>query len=210
MKDLLELLGIISISSVGVGSILAYIFKRSFDSILKHRLDRQKMELDKEISLFKVELEKLASQNQFVFQKLHEERAEIMKSLYAKLISYWRSNQGFLFGIKDSLDIKTINEFNEYANQKQIELVQYYEQNRLYFSKNILSSFEQFMHCIDEVNDKINKLLKRKDVFVAVEIIEISDKEKKLQEIIAKTTKKYWSIINEIESEFRKLLGVET
>jgi len=210
MEELLKLIGIISLSSASIGGVLAYIFKKSFDSLLAQRLDKQRMDLDKEISSFKVELERLASQNQFVFQKLHEERVEVMKNLYAKLISYWRSQQGFLLGIKESLDINTINEFNEQAGQRQIEFAKYYEENRLYFSKDFLINFEEFANCIDEVNDEINSLLNRKNVSVPVELINIPDKEKTLQEIIEKTGKKYWVLIDEIETEFRKLMGVGT
>ncbi len=201
MEKVLEILGITSISTFTAYSLIRYLSKNFFENYLVKRLESHKSELAR-----------LNISHQIQFSSLHKERAEVIKKIYDSLYDYKIAIMDFFEApldknnperhLKDKLSIwsKAVVEFSStfhrnkiFFSAEQVELISTLnnEMNKINEgTRDFLKSFKKAEEQIDAINSKSEKfadLKKESDVLL--------DQSMKLEE--------------QLETEFRKLLGVE-
>lgn len=209
------------ITSIGGAGGIIYALSNWFGKVWADRMiEKVKHQYAKELESYKSDLEKLSNEHRFAleqlsnehrirFEKLHQRRAEVIEELYAKLITADNSFQslirvGQVVG-EPSLTEKYrsfINAYNSY--------VDFYYQNKIYFSSSICSIVED-----------INKELLSSTRGISMFPIDWSEVMHHSDEMI-KERFKFWErardsydkkvtkLKAELENNFRILLGVET
>lgn len=165
-------------------AIVSYFGKKIFENYLSKKLE-----------VHKIELNNLAKRNEIKFFKIHEKRALVIENIYPMIVEL---NDLFNYS-EQYFDIKAgvwpMDELIKISN-KSDEIEKYYSYNKLLFSEEICSIFEDFF-------EKINKRMEN-----GYDIEKI--KEFKVWE----TSDKNFSIGLEnlkikLENEFRVLIGTE-
>jgi hypothetical protein len=118
MIDLLKQIGIISASQILLLIVIGFFGKKmiefffsetielkkaelnqsleAFKQTLATQTHAQKLELDKTLESYKNTLLQISHENQIKFSKLHQERAEVIKQLYSKLVRMEKSMTSFM------------------------------------------------------------------------------------------------------------------
>jgi len=176
----------------GIAGIIAaasvWLIKNILDQILK-----------KDVANFKHELERQTIEFKIRYEKLHAERAEVIKEIYKKISKTFRSLHSYV-NIAQWSGEPSQEEKAKAAAQSANELVEYYEENRIFLE--------------EEVAIEIDTLMKEfKDVWLTYNL------SKSLQPHSDESIKawdKAWKKINEevpnvkkiIENKFRKIIGI--
>jgi len=220
MTDLLKL---ILYSGPSVLLILAAIFwgKKIIEYFFDETIEIKKIELNQQLEMHKNSLEQQSISfqhhldtklNEFNirFSKLHQDRAEVIKQLYAKLVELHHSMLAFTSQVQ--LIIKDANKEEEERIQRVNNALNsfntYFLPNRIFFSK--------------ELADKLDKLGKEywdkgwNYAFLRSQFKEgglpkevAKEYRQKNIEISKAVERNLFELFVELESEFRKLLGVD-
>ncbi len=154
----------------------------------------------KDLERFKSDLSKEAIKFRIRYEKLHSERAEVIKEVYKKISRTYRAFRSYISPFQFSGDLpeedkrkQAVDEFNSLNN--------YYEENRIFFEENIakeiddlLENFVETLNQFDYSKDKTGGDYR--------DVKEWNKAWKKLTEDTSKIKKL-------IENEFRKMIGVE-
>lgn len=144
---------------------------------------------------FSLQSKKLEQKHQIIFSKLHEERASIIAELYSKIMNVEDSLNSFtytIFNEEHKLSIK-----NEVAEDFR-NLRNFFERKKIYFSLELCEMFSRLFH----KQTKIWVDIQRNDLVSEDEKGELFNKTKEDINIDLNIVKE------QIENEFRKLLGV--
>ncbi len=177
---------------------------------LKQNLENHKKNIEQENRNFQHTLDTKLNEFNIQFSKLHVDRAEVVKNIYAKLVELQSAMYVFtrrIHGvIKDSE--KESKERVERLNKALFDFINYYAPNRLYFSEDLAVKLDKIK---SEYWDKgydfstMSDELKKSSDF--------PDYRKQLMNdtkvISEKVAYEFPLMIKEIETEFRKILGVE-
>jgi len=176
----------------GLGGVIAFATVWLIREIFKQILS-------KDVEKFKNDLELKSIEFKIKYEKLHTERAEVIKEIYKKISKTFQSMHSYV----------NIAQWSGEPNQEQKaknaaemanDLVSYYEENKIFFE--------------EEVDFEIDKLMKEfKEVWLTYSL---SKSLKPHSDESMKEWDKAWKKINEdvpnvkkiIENKFRKIIGI--
>lgn len=200
MNIILEL-GKFLISTTVFGGLIVWIFKEYLKLRFSKGLEKSKGEIDNYFHNEKLK-----------FAKLHEERAIVLKELYFKLYNY---HKALKCNLNDVVNVTTVqwnlkkqNIDNTFLTASEFD--EYFEKNRIFFSPifckkvhELKESHLNAMKMITITHFIASSMESEKDMGKRVK--EYSEYETKLKEIMQNEIP---NIEKDIESEFRKILGV--
>jgi hypothetical protein len=167
-----------------IAAIVWFIGKRIIDRWFKAREQAYEQEL------------KIASQRDNIrFSKLHEDRAQVIKELYTKLVDFRNSGSMHMIVPKDA-------GFKKLFYEHFTELTSYFQRHKIYFS--------------EPVCELIDKLSVEMQIAVSDQYVQQA-REAKGEQLQKEDLDKKWPVIQkmlpdllkQIEKEFRQLLGVD-
>ncbi len=159
--------------------------------------------LSKDLDIHKSSLERIAHEHSVKFESLHAKRAEVIFEVYTRIV--FAENHSFdMLNVIDDYYKISIKERFEHAKESITELATYFEFNRLYFEDKTCKK-------IDEIIKRMGKvLLDYEPILKAVEPEDLNEEHFEVWKhsfiIILKDIP---PIKNEIEIQFRTLLGIE-
>jgi len=203
MEDLLKILGIFSASSVVVFVIIKYAAQQIFESYLK-----------KSIETHKSELERINISHQIQFASLHKERATVIKELYYRLYDYKTAVLHFFLVELSKEDSE--GDFRNRLNEWRLAVLNfspYFHKHRIYFDKALCSKLDNINNELDNVKKDTEKFL-RSFNNIDDEIAAINDNSE-IFAILRERSRLLFEetimpISEQLEEEFRKILGVQT
>jgi len=187
--DYLELfkeLGIFGIMAVGFVWILRFTIKQLFA---------------KDLEKFKYNLEKETISYKTKFEKLHTERALVIKEIYKKIVITQRAFISLTHPFQPA-GSPSEEERAKDAAQKANELTFYFEENRIYFEEDLAIELNEFMKKLREIWYEFNQF-------------EYERGNKPYRKIEAwnkawdKAEKDIPEIKKKIEKRFRTIIGIE-
>ncbi len=185
------------LQNLGIFAIISYFIK----SLIKVYLDR-------DIEKFKTNLEKEAIAFRIKYEKLHLERAEIIKEIYKKIVRIRDSAEAYMRNtLNESYTKEKENEIKGKLENELNSLISYYKDNKFFFQerlaqnidifiKLVSSSITEFYYSRYNPNNKTGEGSTR-------EWGEVLDALKNIGE-------EAFKIILLLEEEFRKIIGIES
>lgn len=183
--DLIENLGIFAI----IISASAWVIRKYAELIFSRDLEKFKSNLEKESIEFKIR-----------YEKLHSERAEVIKEVYKKIVKTYKSFHSLMNPIQLAGELKE-EEKSKLAVEEVNKLIDYYEENRIFFEENIAIAIDKLL----------NEFRKSWHQFGYSRILrddrapDVDEWNKAWEQI----SKEIPEIKVMIEKEFRKIIGVE-
>lgn len=221
--NILELLGIFTIGSTCITTLLVFLGKKIIDyffmkslqkykSNLELQFQSYKLELNKQIESYKTNLQKATFEHQIKYSKLHEERALVIKELFSKLVKVEKSMGSFV-ALFEPVGERPKEEKGKDAAKDFNDFLDYVRTNEIYFSDDIC---ELMYKIIDEIRDAWLKFI----TYPSYKKIDYFLPEPKLAEIEKKKLDFWieaWKKINQdiptlkkqLKQELQKMLGVE-
>lgn len=209
MDEIFKIAGITATISGIIGTLVYYIVKKSVDSFVEIKLENQKLKFNKDLLAFQAKLDNSKETKQLIFKSLHEERAKAMKNIFKKMIHFFDSYRGWVMGIRDSVESEKIKEWYESHMEKQVELVQYMDENRIFFNSNLTKRFDQFQEDIHALNLEANEIFHKESVLDIPYSDGNADIKPQMENYLDKVIATFGPILDTIEIEFKKIIGVE-
>jgi len=218
-----ELYRLIQTNGPGVLIILAILLfgKRMIEYIFSETIEFKKLELNQDLELYKSKLNQESKNfqnlldiklNQFniQFSKLHQDRAEVIKGLYYRLIELQSAMIDFT-ARGNSVSKNTQKEKlqrAERANNAFKDFINFYMPNKIYFEKELADildkvSSEYWNKGADfaAMSEELEESKLPRDLYL--------DNRKRIKEISEIVKNEYPKVIAELENEFREMLGVK-
>lgn len=133
-----------SIGAISVSAIIIFISKAIFNRWMDMRVLQYENELNLKLEEFKIEKQRLADKYKVRYTKLHEDRAEVIKKLYTKLVDMQDYLSLYVKDIKAS-KIET-GEF-KYIRNKLFESIpdfmNYSNRNKIFFDEKTLFAIKE-------------------------------------------------------------------
>jgi hypothetical protein len=180
------------------GSVIAYLGKTAIDAYVNGRVEA-----------YKADLQRLTTEHSVRFQRLHSERAEVIKELYTKLVQVDESLHSTL---------RAFQQFGEPAlNDKVAQLSVQFNELRSYYLPRRIFFAEPLCTLIDSTLDTA------KSIFIDITTYEVDPKSleyvgdrgallgrREYWEKARATYKEEFSQVRaHLETQFRVLLGIE-
>lgn len=201
MEEIFKYLGIFSGSTIVAYGLIRYLSQKLFENYLTKRIESHKSELAR-----------LNISHQIQLSSLHKERAEVIKNLYDLLYEYKLAIMDFF---ENELDTKNPKEHLEYKlgewTKAVIEFSTTFHKNKIFFSSEQVELINSVNNEMDKINKETTKFLSQfKLVQEQIEAIKKRDGGffdlKKRRDVFLDKT---FELEMQLETEFRKLLGVE-
>lgn len=217
-------LAIVYTGKMAIGKIFDGLVKK-YEGKLNTQLETLKAEYQTEIETLKAnkkemlegikaEHQKLLDKNRITYERLHRDRTDIIVEIYKKLARLEHKIEEFLNSAESkyvdmyppsSIDCKLLELVNkryidsvvELSNDMIDDFCNYVNENKLFFTEDLAES-------LDDLNLRLNRIKNLKGIAEDEREVE-SDK---LIEALELTYKKIKEIKEEIQKEFRSLLGV--
>lgn len=201
MEQVLEYFGLFSLAVTVAYGLIKYLSQNIFENYLS-----------KSIETHKSNLERLNISYEIQFATLHTERALVIRELYRKFFDY-RGAVIYFF----NMELSTQDPVGDLKNRLAIwskavpDFSNYFHLNRIYFSKSLCSIIDNLNNEMDKINGDNRSFL---GAYTSVDEQIAAFRSQKFTELREKTNKfietEIMKISNELETEFRKILGVET
>lgn len=196
--EILRTLGIISIGSFSIVALLGYLTKTLFSKYIQAKTDA-----------YKHTLEVIAIEHEIRFNELHKERAQIIKDIYSKILDFKISVSNFIRYV-EAESTPDATRALRFIEDKTVALALTYEPNRIYFSNKLCIQIDNLFVEVKSLNINLTSLLK--DNSIAEILSDKNNLKLDFMQLAENTTvlitTKIDPIKNELEMEFRKLLGV--
>lgn len=187
-------------------AVLGLLSKSLIEKLLTRDTQRFEYELkckaDTELEKLRSSLATIATEHQIRFAKLHERRAEVIAETYSKLRDLHTSLGDYVKPFVPTGD-KSQEERRKIVGEAHKKFIEYYSRNRIFLSKVAVEKL-----------DAINLASKKAffDFFYSIEMTQASgvSDPNKWNEIFGKVNKDMPAVLEELEGEFRKLLGNES
>lgn len=127
--NLLKNLGFFGVAVSGASWVIKKYFEKLFD---------------KDLELFKSNLEKQSIEFRIRYEKLHSERVDVVKEVYKKIVKTHKSFSLLMNPFQqvgDSTEEEKGNEAAKNAN----ELTEYYEENRIFFDEKLSADIDSLL-----------------------------------------------------------------
>ena len=203
LQQIIENLGIFTIGTVTITTVIGFIAKSIFNNYLNKRTELYKSELLQENEKFKAELQKQNTEHQIKFSTLHTDRASIIKDLHNGFIALQKE----LIQFNNDKELQNLPSEANPVLMKFDEIKTIFSKNRFYFSTTLCDKIDEYLmrfvtsaaiseffsknrnkYRISRKNDPTDKELEQKD-FIDM----LNDSE----------------ILKELENDFRNLIGVD-
>lgn len=199
MEEVIKSLGIISIGSISIASLVAFLGKSYFKWQLRLRTAEFQARLNNETELFKANLNIESAKFQVQFTKLHEDRALIIKQMYEYVVKLEEELFTYL-NLKSNNESELIESYNT--------LLKYHKNNEIVFEEEISSLVYDlifaFKECWVDYSIHLN--------FGDWHYLELDQKKEKA-EFSKNAREKFKTDIPKLKKalrdEFRKLLGIQ-
>ncbi|MDO6473095.1 hypothetical protein [Maribacter sp. 1_MG-2023] len=218
-----ELYNLIQTNGPGVLIILAVLFfgKQLIEYFFSETIELKKTELNQELENHKMKLEQQNQDfqhnldlklNEFniQFSKLHQDRAEVVKELYHKLIELQAAMTDFtrrMHAVIEDAE-KEKEERITRVNKGLIDFVNYYLPNRIYFDKDLAEKLDNLANeyrnkgwDFAQMSSYLSESGMTRELYE-----EYSNKTKEISQFVKDEFPK---VIEDLEEEFRTLLGVK-
>ena len=174
--------------------------KSEYDQKLETHKSQLKAQSDIEMEKFKSSLSITAAERHVKFSKLHEERAKVIADTYALLKDVYVSVQDYV-SIVELVGIKPRDERRKIASDAHLALRQYYPKKIIYIPK---TTVEKLVAIDMELVKTFNEFARN------IDIQNGTGDSKKWYDIFEKMQGEMKEALNDLEDEFRKLLGDES
>lgn len=198
--ELLKDLGIIGLVVVLIQSIMNFFLNRNFEKF--------KTQIEEEAKLTQNKLDEIKYKN----SKLHDKQADVIESLYQKLVKLNRSIRVYtaivkLVPIDEEEKRKEENQqLSDIENDFKV-LLEYFESNKIYFQEAIITEIEQL---IGIYNEKMHDYIFPKNLMKkGMQRNELNEEMTKAHEAANFIRTEIPKKLKVIEIEFRKILNVE-
>lgn len=183
-------------------NLIEYFFSES--------IEIKKEELKQENKNFQHQLDTKLQEFNIQFSLLHQERGEVIKNLYTKIIELQSAMFDFTRTLQIIIEDAEIEERQrvERVNKALKDFANYYMPNKIFFTQSLANKIDKLL---EEYWDKgwdyarMNKEFKKDDLPSEL----FSEYLDKTREISEKVDREFPPLIQELEVEFRKILGVE-
>lgn len=212
--DWINLLNNIGIFAVSSGFFI-WLVKKIFEVFIDKDIEKYKDKLNQELQKFKNELKIVEIEKQVAYTRLHNDRAELIKQLYQKvaklrinLSEFTRTLDNKLETREDDVEKNMNILFNEVDS-----LSLFYSENKIYFNEKIdvlmysilleydfLISLKNIVFNPLKYEHKFNELYNNEK--------NIEQEVNKFKESLKESNGNEEKLLNELEIEFRKYLGV--
>jgi hypothetical protein len=179
--DLIKDLGIFAIASGFISWIIKLYIQKSFDK----DLEKFKSTLEKEIIQFRIK-----------YERLHSERAEVIKEVYKRIVKAYHDIKLY----KSQLELPGFpsgEERKKILIKTVVDLIYYYEQNRIFFEEELAGKIDDL---IGILGSSLIPILNSKKGYID---------DKKFNEIWGKIDKEAPEIKKIIEKKFREIIGIQ-
>ena len=184
-RILIQNLGAFSIGGGLIVWLIKQLFKQSFA---------------KDIERFKADLSKEAIQFRIRYEKLHSERAEVIKEVYKRISRTYRAFRSYMCPLQlvgeppeEEKCKKAVEEINA--------LIDYYEENRIFFEEEVAKEIDSLLQKFREAWNQFD-YSKYKTGREHRDVEEWNKAWKKISEETPKTKEL-------IENRFRRIIGIE-
>lgn len=185
--EVLQNLGIISALVAGVAWLARSLTKQV---------------LDRDLEKFKADLERDAITYKIKYEQLHAERVEVIKHSYKKVVRAHESLRSLINPWQGAGELSE-DEKSKRASQANIELIEYYQENRIFFDEELATEIDALVNGFREAWGKFqNSRMAKEDGDHKEARNEWSDAWKKIDKEVPKVKKK-------LENKFRNILGIE-
>ena len=206
-----------SVLLIGVGlvwgkNLIEYFFKESIELKkfeLNHDFEKFKSDIDQQNRNFQHSLDTRLNEFNIKYSKLHEERAEVIKELYVRLIElqtamldYTRRGQS----VRDGEEIKDAR--LQRVNKALFDYNSFYIPRKIFFSSEITNKLNNLaQEYWDKGWDYSFIITQLKNGNYPADIHK--EYYEKIKTINTTVQNDFSKLIEELENEFRKLLGVD-
>jgi hypothetical protein len=169
----------------------SWIIRKLIDNFFSHKLEK-----------FKAQLEKEHTRYQITYDKLHTERAVVIKETYQKLVDVYKAFHSYMNPMQLTGELTT-EEKQKIAAEKANDFIIYFDRNRIFFE--------------DAQSEKIDKLRDSLwDCWTSFGLSKDLREDRQRKDGIA-MWQKVWDKLNteipqikkEVEKEFQKIIGLE-
>jgi len=185
--------------------VLGFLGRSALNQYLARRLEDHRADLsavaDREIEKLKAELRRITYEHEVVFGKLHSERAEVLKLLYAKALLAATAARSFASG-KDVREGHDFQASQETINAAFDDFYQAVFQNRIFLPEALCAKILDLLEDIREPASNI----------AGGYLIPLRPAGERFQARLSdmhKVEEATWRLEAEIAAEFGKLLGVK-
>lgn len=184
-------------------AVLGWLAKAFFDRLLTRDIERFKANLN-------YEFQRIATEHQIRFSKLHEKRAGVIARLYSFLNEGYWATDNLLSSVTLTNDPE-IEVTYQTTRELMAKFHKYFYKNRIYLSKEVSDLIERFIKNIQK------KIFVSKEYYLFREQFGLgslaSDVSLKHQQvgnkILEDFRKEAEALLSSLEHEFRKILGVD-
>lgn len=146
------------------------------------------------------------------FSKLHQDRAEVIRELYEKLLQLHHAMRAYTSSGQILLENETFESKMD-ANRNKLNIAlyearQYFLPKRIYFKKELAVEIEDFIGKCLNIEKEFSEINREKNSFW-VEPKEKHELSKQLITIYNNVDEELASMLGELEKEFRSILGVD-
>jgi len=202
IKVIVENILTFTIGSVSISAVIIFVAKNIFNKWLETRVMEHQHELDLKSEEFRIQKEEIAEKNKIKFTKLHEDRAEVIKTLYGMLVEL----QDYLtIYVEDMNNRNYSEEVFENNRDKLFELIPVYinytNRNMIFFNEKIAFNIRE----IEAIIIIIINLFERKPK--DDNELKTNDELHMLSEIMIK--EEIPKFKKDLEYDFQNLLGID-
>ena len=198
------------VASLGGGSVIIWAFSSWLGKVWANRiLEKDRLRYQKELEAIKAELGRTSQEYIIKFSSLHAQRGDIVRDLYEKFISTQRAMHSILKQFQFASEPPLTDKIKSFVENFDT-FYQFYLKRRIYFSKSVCNKIEDLTFTLRDIHIDINTYPVDLDNVEYEVNPDLLEKRQEYWEQAQKSfNKKAESLAEDIESEFRKLLGVE-
>ena len=227
MNEILQSIVTTVISTTVIIGILGFIGKAFITKFFDGVVEKYKSQLNHNLEEFKSKNQSLLEENKIRYSRLHEDRANIIRDLYKRLLDLESKINAYVYSseavsrksspiieISDEVIEQSKRNYEESINQLSDELIfgflNYVEENEIFFNEDLMQCLNKLKHSLYSIRalHNISKESLEGKLIHGGKIINVAE-DKDWNESLGKILSEIKSIKAEIKKEFRNLLGVK-
>lgn len=192
-----------ALTSLASSGLVLFVTRKWIETRLEKQNKEFQNTLDTKLTKFNIQ-----------FSKLHQDRAEVIKALHKRLIDlriallrrseFYRTGKnidewtGQFFGYD--------NEYQEELNQRcyevKDEVLNYFQYNKIYFTKEFERKIDAVLNLLSDKQSEVENVLE-------AQLFKNDVTEEEQGGIVVAFSEELQTLVDELEDEFRTILGVE-
>jgi len=191
MEEFLKAFLVYISSAVVIAAAAGWVIRKLIDNFFSHKIEQFKAELNKEHTKY-----------QITYEKLHTERATVIKETYQKLVDVFNAFHSLMNPMQMAGELST-EEKQKIASEAANDFVKYFDRNRIFFEEPIARRIDSFR---DELWECWTAFNLSKDLRSDQNHKEGLDMWTKVWD---KLNKEVPPIRKSIEKDFQRVIGIE-